>query len=114
MATKEVHHRSLAGFIATYGGTPLEPECTVDPAITGTATEGETLTADVGTWTGREPPVTSIEWLADDVPIEDATGETFDLTAAEVGTVVTVSVTGKNWAGTVVAVSAATATVGAA
>lgn len=101
----------MAGFIGATGGLPLAPENTDAPSITGTAEEGQTLTADAGTWTGREDPVLTHQWNRDGSPIDGATGTTYDLVAEDVGAVITVTVTGRNWAGTDTATSAATATV---
>jgi len=85
------------------------------PAITGTATVGETLTASTGTWTGREAPGNfTYQWMADAVAIEGATAPTFVLTADELAAVITVTVSAANWKGAVSATSAATAAVAAA
>lgn len=106
--------RSMAGFIGATGGLPSVPANTAAPTITGTAQEGQTLTANPGTWTGREAPVLTYQWAADASPIEGATGSTYDPTAADVGAVITVTVTGTNWAGAASVTSAATAAVVAA
>tara|TARA_R110002049_G_scaffold23545_10_gene83654 strand:- start:40956 stop:41300 length:345 start_codon:yes stop_codon:yes gene_type:complete len=108
MATKKVHHRSLAGFIGTNGGLPSLPENTDLPTISGTATVGETLTGDEGTWTGRATPSLSYQWLRDGEPIGEATGLTYDLVAEDEAAEISFAVTGKNWSGSVVAISAAT------
>ena len=61
--------------------------------ITGTATQGEELTA--GAITDADGGVTSIayQWKAGDVDIEGATASTYTLTQAEVGAVITVIAT---------------------
>lgn len=115
MRSKASHKRSYAGFLGAQGGAPAAPVNTVAPAITGTPTVGETLTASNGTWTGKEPPVTfAYQWEAGGVDIAGATAKTYTLTEAEVGKAVTVTVTAKNWKGSASATSAATAAVAAA
>lgn len=111
MASRDVHHRSLAGFIGTYGGTPLAPANTAVPAITGTTTVGSTLTATPGSWNGREPPALTYQWNRSGTPISGATGLTYVLTADDTGATITVTEKAKNWAGTAEATSAATAAV---
>ncbi|WP_245410166.1 hypothetical protein [Falsochrobactrum shanghaiense] len=86
----------------------VAPANTVAPAITGTATVGQTLTVTNGTWTGTPTPTYARQWYADDVAIEGATATTYALTAAEEGAVITVVVTATNAAGSVTAASNAT------
>jgi hypothetical protein len=114
MATKEIHHRSLAGFIGANGGLPSTPANTVVPSISGTATVGQTLTGAPGTWTGREAPALSYRWLRDDVAIAGAVALTYDLVVADQGAAIKFEVTGTNWTAAVVATSAATAAVAGA
>ena len=111
MATKEVHHRSLAGFIGTYGGTPLAPSNTAVPTISGTASVGQTLTGGDGTWDGREPPAFTYQWNRDGAAISGATASTYTLVAGDSGTQITLTVTAANWAGAAAATSAPTAAV---
>lgn len=91
------------------GGNP--PVNTVVPTITGTAEVGETLTASNGTFTGDATITYTHQWFAGGVAIVGATGSTFDLTAAEVGKIITVRVTGTNTSGNASAFSAPTAAV---
>ncbi len=114
MRSKASHQRSYAGFLGAQGGAPLAPANTVAPTITGTATVGQTLTANNGTWTGREAPEFAYQWKAGGVDIAGATAKTYLLKAAEATKTVTVTVTGKNWKGLASATSAATAPVAAA
>lgn len=111
MASRDVHHRSLAGFIGAYGGTPLAPANTALPTISGATTTGSTLTAAPGTWDGREPPAFTYHWNRAGVPIAGATASTYTTTAADTGSAISVTVTAKNWAGTAAATSAATAAI---
>lgn len=114
MRSKADHQRSYAGFIGAQGGAPSLPVNTVAPTISGTPTVGQTLTANNGTWTGREPPTFTYQWRAAGVAIVGATAKTYLLTASEVGKVITVAVTGRNWRGSASGTSAATAAVAGA
>lgn len=62
------------------------------PTITGTARSGQTLTATDGTWT-PEGTTPTYAWSADGTPIGGATSSTYELTPAEVGKKITVTVT---------------------
>ena len=75
------------------------PTMTVAPAITGTTTQGQTLTLSAGTYTGS-PTYTRI-WMADGEPIVGATAATFVLTAAEVGKKISATVLASNEAGAI-------------
>ncbi len=91
------------------------PVNTVLPSISGTAQEGQTLTAANGTWTGGGTISYVYAWLRDAVVISGATAGTYVPVLADVGTVITLRVTATNAAGTgTPAVSVATATVIAA
>lgn len=103
--------RSMSGFIGAHGGVPAAPANTVLPAITGTATNGSTLTASQGTWSGVETPSFAYQWNRSGTPVSGATATTYVLSAADVGAAMTVTVTATNWAGSTSATSAATATV---
>lgn len=85
------------------------PSNTARPAVTGTATVGQTLTATPGVWTGS--PAVSRIWLANGVPIPGASGSTFALTAAQSGKKISVMESASNSAGSNIAVSIETATV---
>jgi hypothetical protein len=95
------------------------PVNTVAPAISGTATEGQTLTATTGTWTGNPTPTYAYQWQSDTagngtfVNISGATASTYLLTSNEVGNDVRVRVTATNSQGVVSANSTETAAVGA-
>ena len=73
---------------------PSSP-ATGQPAITGTAQVGETLTADtsgIADADGLDNVSFSYQWIADDSDIAGATGSTYTLAAADEGKVVTVRV----------------------
>lgn len=68
------------------GGIPdsyPNPLCTVRPAITGTKTEGSTLTCSAGTWVNKVGAVT-YQWLRDGDAIAGATAATRVLNQADV------------------------------
>lgn len=83
----------------------VAPVNTVLPTISGTPTEGQTLTAADGTWTGTPSPTLTRKWQRDGVDIGGATGTTYVLVTADVGTEVRVLVTGTNTAGSSAAAS---------
>jgi hypothetical protein len=93
------------------------PASTAAPAVSGTAQEGQTLTASNGTWKGTNPITFTYQWLRCDAAggncgsIAGATGQTYKLTSADVGHTVRVNVTGKNARGSSTATSDATAVV---
>lgn len=89
------------------------PANSVAPAITGTATEGETLTVSNGTWSNT-PDAYAYIWKRDGVVIAGASAATYLLTADDVGAVITASVQATNSGVSAVASSAATAEVAAA
>lgn len=60
-----------------------QPVNSVAPAITGTATQGQTLTCSTGTWS--KSPSYSYQWLRAGVPIAGATASTRVLAAGDVG-----------------------------
>lgn len=63
------------------------------PVITGTAQAGQTLTVDPGSWS-PQPVELHYQWAADGTAIDGATGETYVVTAADIGKAITVTVTG--------------------
>ena len=90
------------------------PANSVAPAITGTATVGQTLTTTNGTWTGVPTPTYTRQWLADGAAIAGATVTTRVLSAGEQGKVITCRVTATNAKGAVTALSNATSAVAGA
>ena len=89
------------------------PVCSVAPAITGTATEGETLTVSNGTWSNTPDAYARI-WKRDGLVIAGATGATYVLVEADVGAVITASVVATNLGVSAVANAAATEEIAAA
>ena len=64
----------------SYGSAPVN---TVAPAVTGTATVGQTLSTTNGTWTGAPAPTFTYQWQRTGVDIGGATSSTYVLVAAD-------------------------------
>ena len=60
------------------------PASTSSPTVTGGVAVGSTLTLTPGTWNGSPTEVTH-EWLRDGQPLAGASGETYEVTADDVG-----------------------------
>jgi len=88
------------------------PVFSAAPVITGTATEGQTLTTTTGT--ASNSPTYALQWKRGGVAISGATATTYLLVAADVGTTITVTSTATNAGGSASSTSAATAVVAAA
>ena len=87
-------------------GAPAAPVNTVPPAITGTTTVGQTLTAGTGSWTATPSPTFAFQWKRAGVNIGGATVSTYLLQAADATTLITVTVTATNASGSASATSA--------
>jgi hypothetical protein len=96
--------------------TPAAPTNTTTPSMSGTATQGQTLSAAKGNWTGS-PTSYAYQWRDCDTSganctnISGTTASTYTLTANEVGDTVRVVVTATNAGGSASATSAQTSTV---
>ncbi len=99
---------------------PDPPANTVLPSISGTARDGNTLTAANGTWTGTPTITYAYQWRRCNAAgnacadVAGATGSTYPQTSADVGSTIRVVVTATNAAGSVAATSAQSAVVAAA
>jgi hypothetical protein len=93
------------------------PTNTSLPTISGTATQGRTLTASPGSWSGTTPISYAYQWLRCDssgancAAISGATSQSYLLVSADVGRTMRVKVTASNSAGSASAQSAPTALV---
>lgn len=82
------------------------PVNSVLPAITGTKTQGQTLTCSSGTWS--KSPSYAYQWLRDGSAISGATASTRLLAAGDVGALMSCTVSATNSGVTAVATSAQT------
>jgi hypothetical protein len=92
------------------------PVTKAPPAITGTAQQGQTLTASPGSWSGAQPIIPAYQWQRCDTNGANCTNvgpaaPTYTLTDADVGSKIVVAVTASNSAGSATAISGATAVV---
>jgi hypothetical protein len=101
------------------GSEPTAPEDSVLPVIEGPLTAGETLTVAPGSWFGSEPISYGYQWqrcdqeAAECMTIEGASGQTYTLGEADVGSTIRAIVTASNSAGSERASSEASEPVGA-
>jgi hypothetical protein len=108
---------SASAFSATASVNPASPSNTTPPAISGTARDGQTLTASDGTWSGTPPFTYARQWLRCDASgasctaIAGATGATYTLTSADVKSTIRVVVTATNAAGSAQSTSSPTSPV---
>jgi fibronectin type 3 domain-containing protein len=95
----------------------ISPTNTAAPTISGTPQQGQTLTANPGTWSGTQPIGYAYRWRHCDgagagcSDIAGATAQTYTLVVADVGATIRVAVTASNSAGSSSATSAQTALV---
>lgn len=105
-----------ASVVAGHIGTELAPITVTPPTVTGTAQQGQTLTATSGTWTAPDATF-GYQWQRCDaagancVDVPGATTSTYAVTATDVGTTLHVTVTATNRFGSAPATSTQTAVV---
>jgi hypothetical protein len=91
------------------------PSNTTLPAISGTAKDGQTLTASYGAWSGTTPIAYVYQWQscnpqgAECHDVEGSTSSDYTVSTADIGTTLRVTVTASNAAGSAEAASAASA-----
>lgn len=78
---------------------PQPPRILVEPAVTGTATVGQTLTCTTGTWTAS-PSGYAYQWLANGITIAGATAATRVIAAGDAAKTLVCMVTATNAVGT--------------
>jgi hypothetical protein len=113
---KSTQKNNLLMLAGTKGPITVPPVYTGGANITGLEYEGETLTANVGAWSGAGITYTA-QWYrgASGVitdPIVGAINQTYVLTASEVGQTVWARITGTNVAGSDDADTPATGVIG--
>jgi hypothetical protein len=107
---------SITALVSSGGAASAAPPNTAPPTIAGAAREGETLTADPGTWTGTGIAF-AYEWQrcnaagAGCAAITGAVAKTYVVTKADVGATLRVKVTATDSTGSTAATSAPTAVV---
>src|SRR5213594_59364 len=102
---------------AAQGARKVAPSNTSPPTISGTAHEGDTLTAGSGSWSGTAPINFAYRWQRCNSGggscnnLSGANSQTYKLVHGDVGHTMRVQVTASNNDGSANAVSAATAVV---
>ncbi|HMC68188.1 MAG TPA: LamG-like jellyroll fold domain-containing protein, partial [Mycobacteriales bacterium] len=95
----------------------VAPANTAAPTVSGAARAGQTLTASPGTWSGTAPISYAYQWQRCDssgancLPVAGATGQTYLLGSADVGSTIRAAVTASNSAGSSTASSLQTTAV---
>lgn len=84
--------RGRAAYRRAVDAANKKPANTVLPAITGTKTQGQTLTSSTGTWT-KSPDSYAYQWNRSGVPIAGATASTRLLAVEDVGATMSCTVT---------------------
>jgi hypothetical protein len=90
------------------------PANTAVPTVSGTPTDGQTLSANNGTWTGTTPLSYTYQWQVCDSGgsncqnISGATAQTYKLVSSDVGLTLSVQVTASNQSGQATATSTPT------
>lgn len=95
---------------------PQAPKNTTEPSISGTAQQGQTLTANPGDWSGSKPIQFSYRWRrcddkGGDCSATSVTAKTYTLGTVDIGHTLRVLVTASNNVGSSAAISNATSVV---
>jgi hypothetical protein len=117
VTAKNTAGSASASSVATPVVTALAPSNTAVPVISGTARDGQTLSASTGEWAGTPPLGYAYQWQGCNgsgegcTNISEAIGSTYVLGHSDVGTTLRVVVTATNSAGSASSASEATAVV---
>jgi hypothetical protein len=103
------HYRNSGAQSRAVFSAANKPANSVLPAITGTTTQGSTLTCSTGTWSNS--PAFAYQWNRAGNPISGATASTRVLAAGDVGFTLTCTVVATKNGSQGVATSAPTATI---
>jgi hypothetical protein len=103
--TCRVIAQNSAGTVEAISSNSLEipggqPENTGSPEVSGTPAVGNTLTCSPGTWNGQPTPTYTYQWLLEGIAIPSATTNTYTITTADRGLVLSCKVTASNREGT--------------
>jgi hypothetical protein len=96
---------------------PTAPANTVAPTVSGSAAQGQTLTATNGTWRGTAPIALSPQWQRCNAgatacsPIAGATSLSYTVASGDVGSTLRIAITASNAGGSTTATSSSTAIV---
>jgi surface antigen len=90
-ASKTGYPSVAAASLPTVAVKPGIFATTTAPSVTGTARYGQTLTLRPGAFTGS--PAVAVQWLRGDTAVPGATGPTYQLGAADLGTRITARLT---------------------
>ncbi len=104
------NYRRVVGAKSTKHASASAPTNSVAPAVTGTATVGQTLSTTDGTWTGT-PTSYTYQWQRAGVNISSATASTYVLIGSDYASAIRCVVTATNATGSTAANSNATAAV---
>ena len=80
------------------GVVPTPPANTVAPSISGVAQQGQTLTANTGTWSGTGPITFIYQWTSGGVPV-GTDSPSYLVTPTDVGKLIAVGITASNAGG---------------
>src|SRR5206468_1685230 len=98
-----------SGVVAAAASAAVAPSNSALPTLSGTAQQGQTLTAGSGTWSGTTPLSYAYQWSRCNSTggscalVSGATASSYLLGAADVGSTMRVSVTASNSAGSATA-----------
>ena len=116
-ATNSLGSATAASAPTAVIATPVSPSNTTPPVISGTAQDGQTLSASTGTWTATPSPTYTYQWQSCNGSgeacsnISGATSPTYVLGHGDVGTTLRVRVEATNFAGSAASTSEATGVV---
>lgn len=96
VATGEFSNQTITVTVTNVAETPVN---SVLPAISGTTEAAQTLSVTDGTWTDNSLNTYTYQWKRDGVAIGAATNNTYLLDVADVGAIITCTVTATNSAG---------------
>jgi hypothetical protein len=92
-------HYGVDALVTMPSGGDSAPANTVEPAITGTATTGNVLTCNNGSWSGSPSPTFTKQWKRDGANISGETGNTYTLVGGDEGHSIKCTVTATNTQG---------------